>query len=217
LHNIVSISTVSIGPVGNSGSIKWLTKRVLKIWSIMCFYKKIFTKGTVMHSFCILMVSTVLLISGCAVTEPKGEPKLGMKYLQAYPAFVGGGIHRGLDLDVPLGTPVRAIADGLVVFAGTQIFSGVRTNVISIRHSGDVVSRYLHIDGLTIKENDQVRQGQQIAVIALNGPAGINTSQPVTYPHLHLEIYRFGSVIDPFLLGMTCSNTSWRWPVACAQ
>lgn len=170
-----------------------------------------------MHSFWIFLVSTVLLMTGCAVTEPKGEPKLGMKYLQPYPAFAGGGLHRGLDLDVPLGTPVRAIADGVVVFAGVQTFSSVPTNVIAIRHAGDVVSRYLHIDRLAIKPMDQVQQGQQIAVIALNGPAGINTSQQVTYPHLHFEIYRSGVLIDPMLLGMSCSSTGWRWPVACAQ
>ena len=59
-----------------------------------------------------------------------------------------------------------------------------------IRHDDGTLSKYIHIDKVTVKRDDKVSKGQQFAVTALNGPAGLNTTMRVNYPHLHLEIMR---------------------------
>ncbi|MEY4712450.1 MAG: Peptidase family [Pseudomonadota bacterium] len=93
---------------------------------------------------------------------------------------------------------------------------GHMTNVVMIQHKDRVVSRYLHIEQVRVKRGDEAKKGQQIAAIGLNGPGGPNTSARVSYPHLHLEIYRQDSLIDPLRLGFACGAGDWRWPIGCA-
>ena len=101
-------------------------------------------------------------------------PMFGMRFQQPYPAFVGGGFHDGLDIDVPLGTQVRSIADGFVSIATTWDIRGNSTNVVMIRHDDGTLSKYIHIDNVTVKRGDKVSKGQQFALTALNGPGGPN-------------------------------------------
>ncbi len=157
----------------------------------------------------------VIFISTYACSTLPVTPIFGMKFQQPYPAFAGGGLHDGLDIDVPLGTPVRSIADGLIVISYTFDVRGNSTNVVMIRHNDGTLSKYLHIDKITVKRGDKVSKGQQFAVTALNGPGGPNTNMRVHYPHLHLEIIRNEVLIDPELLNMGCINTVWMLPVGC--
>ena len=157
----------------------------------------------------ITMISTV----GCASLPV--TPMFGNRFQQPYSAFVGGGLHAGLDIDVPLGTPVRSIADGFVIISATWDLRGNPTNVVMIRHDDGTLSKYIHIDKVSVKRDDKVSKGQQFAVTALNGPAGLNTTMRVNYPHLHLEIMRNDMLIDPELLNMGCINTVWMLPVGC--
>lgn len=100
-------------------------------------------------------------------------------------------IHRGVDLAVPTGTEVRAMAPGRVRFAGTMAGFG---NVIWIDHGGDVVSVYAHLSAMHVQEGQRVG-GRQ--VVGLSGASG-----DVTAPHLHFEIRRWGREVDPVpLLG----------------
>ena len=157
----------------------------------------------------ITMISTV----GCSSLPV--TPMFGMRFQQPYPAFVGGGLHDGLDIDVPLGTQVRSIADGFVVISYTVDLRGNSTNIVMIRHVDGTLSKYIHIDKVTVKRGDKVSKGQQFAVTALNGPGGPNTNMRVHYPHLHLEIIRKDVLIDPEALNMGCINTVWMLPVGC--
>ncbi len=157
-----------------------------------------------------------LLLAGCASLEMPGPPQLCMKFQDPYPAQYGGGTHDGLDLDAPLGTPVRSIADGVVSIATVTDIKGHKTNILMIQHKDRTVSRYLHIEKVQVKRGDEVKQGQPLAVLGLNGPGGPNTTARVPYPHLHLEIYRQDNLIDPMRLGFTCGAGDWRWPIGCA-
>jgi murein DD-endopeptidase MepM/ murein hydrolase activator NlpD len=157
------------------------------------------------------------MLSACAPLEFSGAPPLGMKFRDPYPPQFGAGRHAGLDLDVPLGTPVRSIADGEVISAITMKLGSFPTNLITIRHADEVRSRYIHIEKMSVKPFDKVRQGDQIAVTALNGPSGPGSNRLVTYPHLHLEIYKNGELVDPLLLPLACGTTKWRWPVGCKE
>ncbi len=158
-----------------------------------------------------------LLLTACATPEGSGPPRLGMKFQDSYPPQFGGGTHDGLDLDAPLGTPVRSIADGVVSISTIMDIKGHKTNVVLIQHKDRTVSRYLHIEKVQVKRGDEVKQGQPFAVLGLNGPGGPNTTARVSYPHLHLEIYRQDSLIDPMRLGFTCGAGDWRWPIGCAS
>ena len=157
-----------------------------------------------------------IFIGACATPELSGPPRLGMKFMDVYPPQFGGGTHDGLDLDAPLGTPVRSIADGVVALSTTYDLRGNLTNVVLIQHKDRTASRYLHIEKVLVKRGDEVKKGQQIAVLGLNGPGGPNTSARVPYPHLHLEVYRNDRLIDPLLLKMDCKEGDWRWPIGCA-
>jgi len=160
----------------------------------------------------ISILCAIFLLAGCSTVG--GQPRLGMKFSQPYPMMYGGGFHAGLDIDVPLNTPVKSIADGVVTTAMTFDIRGMKTNMIVIHHGNTVYSKYMHIDQLSVKQGNQVKQGDIIARTALNGPGGYG-NVPVPYPHLHLEIYKNGEKMNPENLNMTCKDSSFIWPVGC--
>jgi murein DD-endopeptidase MepM/ murein hydrolase activator NlpD len=92
----------------------------------------------------------------------------------------------GIRIEVPVGTPVRAAADGLVVFAGNAT-DGYGKKVV-IKH-GAIQSVYGHASEILVKKNDRVRKGQ---VIAKSGQTGFTTS-----PRLYLGLLSAGSAVDP--------------------
>lgn len=99
--------------------------------------------------------------------------------------------HRGVDLVAPHGTPVRAMADAHVRFAGAMSGYG---NVVWLDHGGSVLSVYAHLSDIHVTVGTLVRAG---SVIALSGASG-----DARGPHLHFEIWRWGRPVDPVpLLG----------------
>ncbi len=95
--------------------------------------------------------------------------------------------HMGLDIVVKENTPVYAAASGYVVFAGYTVDEGY---VIILNHSDGYITIYKHCALILKKERDAVQQGE---LIAQSGNSGLHTSGP----HLHFEIWKDGSVIDP--------------------
>ena len=102
----------------------------------------------------------------------------------------GGGVlgdmHRGVDIAVPVGTPVHPILDGRVRFAGTMSGYG---RVIWIDHADDALSVYAHLSEISVKAGQEVRKA---TVIGRSGQSG-----DASGPHLHLEIWRWGREVDP--------------------
>lgn len=94
--------------------------------------------------------------------------------------------HEGVDLASPAGTPINAVADGIVTFSGRRNGYG---KVIDIRHGNGFLTRYAHNAANLVKEGQQVRQGQKIATVGATGTA--------TGPHLHFEVRQSGQAIDP--------------------
>ncbi len=90
-----------------------------------------------------------------------------------------GRMHRGVDIAAPVGTPVVAAADGVVVRSGWN--SGGYGNLVDIRHADGSMTRYGHNSRLLVREGQQVRQGQQIADM---GSTGYSTG-----PHVHFEVH----------------------------
>jgi len=87
--------------------------------------------------------------------------------------------HSGLDYAAGLGTPVLACASGKVVLARTGF--KLHGNVVAIDHGQGVISFYIHLQKLLVKQGDQVEQGEKIGLVGQTGRA--------TGPHLHFSIY----------------------------
>lgn len=97
--------------------------------------------------------------------------------------------HAGVDVTLPAGTPVVAIADGVVAFAGEQFFGG---NSVVLDHGGGVFSVYYHLQEYSVSEGQNVVRGQWIGAVGASGRA--------TGPHLHFSVRAAGGRIDPSLL-----------------
>lgn len=95
--------------------------------------------------------------------------------------------HLGLDFGVKNGSPVYASSSGVVIFADFTINEGY---VIIIKHDDEYLSMYKHCSSILKKERDFVLQGE---LIALSGNTGHNSSGP----HLHFEIWKGGTTVDP--------------------
>lgn len=98
----------------------------------------------------------------------------------------GADLHRGVDLEADVGTPVRPILDGRVRFTGTMEGYG---NVIWVDHSAELLSVYAHLSEIEVEPLQQVSKS---TVIGKTGASG-----NVSGPHLHLEVWRWGREVDP--------------------
>ena len=101
--------------------------------------------------------------------------------------------HKGTDFAAPLGTPVRATADGEVAFAGTQNGYG---NVVVLRHDTTYTTLYAHLSRFApgIARGARVRQGDTIAYVGQTGWA--------TGPHLHYEFRVADVARDPMSVAL---------------
>ncbi|MBI4518331.1 MAG: peptidoglycan DD-metalloendopeptidase family protein [Deltaproteobacteria bacterium] len=96
--------------------------------------------------------------------------------------------HNGVDFAAPVGTPVRAAGDGVVIAAGRN---GDYGNQIAVRHGEGLSTTYSHLRGIArdLRAGTAVRQGQ---VIGWVGQTGLTTG-----PHLHFALYRNGQYLNP--------------------
>ena len=97
--------------------------------------------------------------------------------------------HKGVDYGAPTGTPVRAVGDGVVEFAGWQSGYG---NVVHIKHSNERSTVYAHLSRLDVAKGEKVEQGETIGAVGMTGWA--------TGPHLHFEVQIDGQQQDPLLV-----------------
>ncbi len=95
--------------------------------------------------------------------------------------------HYAVDIVVAKNTPVKATADGTVIFAEWTAETGY---VVIIEHSQELISVYKHNASLTQEQGDLVKAGE---VIAMAG----NTGEFTTGPHLHFELWSKGYPINP--------------------
>ena len=91
-----------------------------------------------------------------------------------------GKVHNGFDFPAPVGTPVKAIADGVVIAAGDTAPNPAGLMLV-IEHAGGWISRYLHLSAFKVSKGQRVYKGQ---LVALSGSSGIKQSAA----HLHFDI-----------------------------
>lgn len=94
--------------------------------------------------------------------------------------------HRGADFGAPQGTPIKAINSGRVILARSLFYDG---NMVTIDHGQGLLSLYLHLSKMNVKEGDTVSAGQTIGA---SGSTGRSSG-----PHLHLQVKWSGTDIDP--------------------
>lgn len=95
-------------------------------------------------------------------------------------------MHKGVDFRARTGSPIYAVTDGTVSYAGRN---GGYGNFIKVNHGGGLQSGYAHLSRFAVSRGQRVRRGQ---VIGYAGSTGLSTG-----PHLHYELYRNGRNIDP--------------------
>lgn len=128
------------------------------------------------------------------ITQPEMWPVHGKVTLEfGQSDFPYEVFHTGIDIAVPIGTPVKAFMDGTVTYAGTDSW-GYGTHII-IDNGHSVTSLYGHLSQLGVIQGQQVQMGQ---VIGLSGSTGWSTG-----PHLHFQIDVYGIPVNPrtFLQG----------------
>ena len=96
--------------------------------------------------------------------------------------------HHGVDYAAPAGTPVRAVADGVVTVKTRKKADG---NILKIKHPGNLSSGYLHLQKFAkgINVGSKVSQGQVIGYV---GNTGYSTG-----PHLDFRLWKGNSAINP--------------------
>jgi murein DD-endopeptidase MepM/ murein hydrolase activator NlpD len=95
--------------------------------------------------------------------------------------------HRGVDILAPVGTPVRATADGVVRLA--EFMSGYG-RIVVIDHGNGLQTCYAHLSRFAVVAGQEIRRGELVG--------NVGTSGRVTAPHLHYEVRRHGNSINPY-------------------
>jgi murein DD-endopeptidase MepM/ murein hydrolase activator NlpD len=96
--------------------------------------------------------------------------------------FRWGALHAGIDLAAPIGTPIYAASDGVVVDAGPTAGYGAW---VKLRHSDGTVTLYGHVNTWDVQIGQRVFAGDQIATVGNRGNS--------TGPHLHFEVLLGGT------------------------
>jgi murein DD-endopeptidase MepM/ murein hydrolase activator NlpD len=101
-------------------------------------------------------------------------------------------VHQGLDYAVPEGTPVAALNSGTVLLAQSLFFEG---NCVVLDHGQGLLTLYLHLSKIEVKEGDRIKSGEKIGLSGGTGRA--------TGPHLHVAVRWQGVYLNPAtLLGL---------------
>ena len=104
--------------------------------------------------------------------------------------------HGGIDMSAASGTPVRAVADGKIVFKGTKGGAG---NMVTVKHSSQYYSQYLHLSRYAPRRPN-IRQGEIIGYVGSTGSS--------TGPHLDFRIIHNGKPMNPIAaLSSSASET----------
>jgi len=104
--------------------------------------------------------------------------------------------HCGIDISSKVGTPVKASASGKVIFCGWKDGYG---KVVILKHASGYITVYAHTRKNLVKVNNKVKSGD---IIAYSGSTGA-----VTGPHLHFEIRKFLTPLNPLKFLGKCSKS----------
>jgi murein DD-endopeptidase MepM/ murein hydrolase activator NlpD len=117
-------------------------------------------------------------VDGSALTSSYG--------MRTHPVLGGRRQHKGVDLAMPVGTPVYATADGVIGRADWFSSYGL---YVAIEHGGNIQTRYGHMSRLNVAAGERVKKGDIIGYVGTTGRS--------TGPHLHYEVRIAGVAVNP--------------------
>jgi murein DD-endopeptidase MepM/ murein hydrolase activator NlpD len=122
----------------------------------------------------------------------------GFTLARFHPVLKRWRAHKGVDYAAPIGTRIKATADGTVAFAGQQ---GGYGNVVMLQHTGGVTTVYGHLSRFAagLRKGQRISQGDVIGHVGMSGLA--------SGPHLHYEFRVHGQHRDPLKVALPNTAT----------
>ena len=109
------------------------------------------------------------------------------KVVSSFGAKAEGLRNDGINIAAPEGSPVHAVENGVVAYAGNELRGF--GNLLLIKHANGYVSAYAHNADLLVKRGDKVKKGQSIAKVGSTGN--------VVSPQLHFELRKGKKALNP--------------------
>jgi murein DD-endopeptidase MepM/ murein hydrolase activator NlpD len=137
--------------------------------------------------------------------QPAGWPVVGRLmdgFGHRMDPFSGeGAMHTGIDISAPMGTPIKATADGIVMYANWN--SGYGRCVI-VDHGNGLQTLYGHMSKIEVIDGQEIRQGETVGRVGSSGHS--------TGSHLHYEVRRHSTPLNPyrFLASQQTRNAAIR-------
>ena len=107
------------------------------------------------------------------------------RILQPFGPQGSGRVNDGINIAATIGTPVRAAADGEVIYVGEEVKN--LGNLVLIRHANEWITAYAHTESVAVRRGEQVRQGQPVAKVGRSNGAS----------QVHFELRRGTEPVDP--------------------
>lgn len=115
--------------------------------------------------------------------------------MRRHPLLGYSRLHKGMDFGAAYGSPIVAATDGTVDFAG---WHGGHGKYVRVNHGAGLATGYAHMSRIVAKPGQRVSQGQVIGYV---GSTGLSTG-----PHLHYEVYKNGTAINPASMSFTTTT-----------
>ena len=115
--------------------------------------------------------------------------------MRRHPVLGYSRLHAGIDFGAAYGSPIYAVSDGSVSFAG---WHGGHGNFVKLEHGGGFGTGYGHMSRIAVSPGTRVHAGQVIGYV---GSTGLSTG-----PHLHYELYKGGVPVNPMTVAFTVVN-----------
>ncbi len=112
--------------------------------------------------------------------------------MRRHPILGYARMHAGVDFGASYGSPIYAVSDGAVSYAGRH---GGHGNYVRLDHGGGLGTGYAHMSRIAVSPGMRVRTGQVIGYV---GSTGLSTG-----PHLHYEVYKGGQTVNPLSVSFT--------------
>ena len=141
---------------------------------------------------CLLMIAVSMTVPSNAagdteIGSPVREGRISSLFgMREDPSEGELRFHAGIDIAAPLGTPVRPVAAGRVIFSG--VYQGFG-RIVAIQHGKHMSSLYAHFEDLRVAVGQLVHRETVLGVVGSSGRA--------TGPHLHFEVRVAGMPVDP--------------------
>ena len=117
--------------------------------------------------------------------------------LRRHPILGYVRMHAGIDFGAGWGSPIVAVSDGVVTFAGRH---GGHGNYVKLDHGGGLGTGYGHMSRIAVMPGAHVQAGQVIGYV---GSSGLSTG-----PHLHYEAYQNGRTVNPLSISFASFRTA---------